>query len=303
MGDRGDIRGVERLAFIGFGEAAQAFLEGLTLGPAIGRAGFDLKLAAAEVQVRDGKAAEFRRFGVRAAADAAAAARDADLIFSLVTADQARSAAKQVAPGIRPGTLYLDGNSVSPEAKRWAAALIDSAGGRYVDMAIMAPVRPALQRAPLLMGGPHAAAGAAAARALGFRHVRLIEGPVGSAAAVKMIRSIMIKGLEALTAECLLAADAAGVRDEVLASFAAGGQAPPWADGGDYALDRMLVHGQRRAEEMREVAATVEALGLDAAMSRATARWQAAIGALACQAPPMGPAAKIQLIREARRSK
>jgi 3-hydroxyisobutyrate dehydrogenase-like beta-hydroxyacid dehydrogenase len=289
-----------RLALIGFGEASQAFVEGMGDKAPVHRRGHDLMSLSNDLSVRADKAADFARFNVAEAASIAEATADADVIISLVTADQALAAAVTVAAGLRPGAFFFDGNSVSPQTKRQAAQAVEAAGGRYVDTAIMSPVRPALTDAPLLLSGPHAEAGAEILTQLGFSKVRALDGPVGSSSAVKMIRSVMVKGVEALTAECLSAAVAAGVDQEVLTSLDASDKPQSWFIRGDYNLDRMMVHGGRRAEEMREVVATLEDLGVTPAMSRATVAWQAAVGAAGLKSPPEGYAPKVDAIRKAK---
>lgn len=191
------------LAFIGFGEAARAFV------PGTGWRAYD---RIAERCADAGSAACGSNFE---------AVSKASVILSLVTADQTLAAARETARSIAQGALYCDMNSVAPETKRAAAAAIEAAGGRYVAVAIMAPVEPARFAVPLLIAGPHAAAAVGALDAVGFNNVRAIAGPVGRASDIKMIRSIMVKGIEALTAEMMLAAQAGGVRDEVLASLGA----------------------------------------------------------------------------------
>ena len=267
---------MDRMAVIGFGEA------GMALTPA-GSRGFDKRQD-------DAKRADFARCRVEACDTAAEAVANAEVIFSLVTADQALAAATAAAPYLALGSLWIDFNSVSPDTKRAAAAVIDAAGARYVDVAVMAPVHPAARAVPLLIAGPHVEAAMAVLAASGFSNVRAVGGPIGSAAAIKMIRSVMIKGVEALTAECALAADAAGVLTDVLASLGA-----EWPHKFDYNLDRMMVHGTRRAAEMGEVVATLDALGTGSAMARATRERQGEIGALGL-VPPPGLAAKLELL-------
>lgn len=278
------------LGLIGFGEAAQAFVEGMgERRPSRSRM-YDLKL---DGGAGAAKRADAAQYGVEPCGSTAAVAAASNLLFSLVTAAEALNAAQAAAEHLTDRALYFDGNSVAPQTKRAAAALIEQAGGRYVDMAIMSPVRPALTTAPILLSGPHAEAGAQALCDLGFSKVTVHQGEVGAASAIKMIRSVMIKGIEALTAECLLAATAAGVDREVLASLDASEKPRPWAERGDYNLDRMMVHGGRRAEEMVEVVATLEALGVAPLMSRGTVAWQSAIGAANQKAPRDGYAEKI----------
>ena len=261
--------------------------------------GFDIKLLSEDEPVRTDKASDFASFNVLATQSARDALEGASTVLSLVTADQAQAAALTAAESIAPGAFFFDGNSVSPATKRAAAQAIEAAGARYVDVAVMAPVYPLKNRVPLLVSGPHAAEGAARLTQLGFNPT-IQEGPVGTASAVKMIRSVMIKGIEALTAECLTAAVAAGVDREVIASLDASDKPQPWSIRGDYNLDRMLVHGERRAAEMREVIATLEQLGVPSLMSRGTANWQAAIGGASIKPPPVGYVAKVSKIREAK---
>lgn len=275
---------VPYIAFIGFGEAAMAFCDGLP-GKAIG---YDICIG------ETAKQADFARHNVLAAASNAQAAANAPLILSLVTADKTLAAAQDTATSLSQGALYCDMNSVAPDTKRAAAAVIEAAGGRYVDVAVMAPVMPARRAVPLLVSGPHAAQASTALARFGF-NPRAIAGDVGNASTVKMIRSVLVKGLEALTAECFLAAEAAGVTDEVAASLNASWPGTDWAAKADYNLERMLVHGLRRAAEMEEVVRTLETLGAGSAMSRAAAQRQRAIGMLGLPAPA-GLSAKTQLI-------
>ena len=267
----------EGIALIGFGEAAGSFALGWTRGP-------DLQIRAHDLKLGDpAQAAALRArcaaTGVEPCDGPAAALAGATVALCLVTADQALAAARAAAPALAPGTLWIDGNSCAPGTKRAAAAVIEAAGGAYVDMAIMAPVRPQGQLTPVLLAGARAGHAAARLSALGMRPD--LAGPrVGDASTIKMLRSVMVKGIEALTAECLLAARRAGVDGEVLASLQASDPGWAWEARAAYNLERMMVHGGRRAAEMREVAATLRDLGLPDALARATVDWQATIGGL-----------------------
>ncbi len=236
-----------KVVLIGFGEAGRSFVAG-------GLA------AAAAYDIDPGK-----QTGLAAGHASMAILDDARTILSLVTADQALIAAGEAAARIEAGALYLDMNSVAPDTKRAAARVVESAGGRYVDVAVMAPVDPARLAVPLLVSGPYAGEGANILEDLGFSNVRALHGEVGRASAVKMVRSVMVKGIEALTAEMMLAGDKAGVSDEVLASLG-----DDWAKRATYNIERMKTHGRRRAAEMEEVAKTLVALGVDPVMTRGT---------------------------------
>lgn len=281
-----------KLASIGYGEAASAF-SGAWLAAGARVAAYDRKTDHA--RTRESKHDDYCRAGVEGCETLAEALAGADTAISLVTADQALAAATASAAFIEPGALWFDMNSVAPETKRRAAAGIEKAGGRYVDVAIMAPVLPRRAAVPLLLCGPHAEEGAASLRAIGFTDLRVVAGPVGAASAIKMIRSVLVKGLEALTTECFLAADVAGVAEEVRASLDASWPEVDWAAKADYNLERMIVHGERRAAEMEEVVKTLDALGTGSAMARAAAERQRAIGTLGLT-PAAGLGAKIDAI-------
>ena len=231
---------LNRIAFMGFGEAATAFVEGWDqLRPAHVSA-FDIK--SANAATRDVLLARYKEDDIDGAASAGEAVADVEAVFSLVTADQALVAAQSAASALAPGALWLDGNSCAPDTKRAAAKVIEAAGGRYVDVAIMSPVHPQRHRVPLLVSGPHAADAEAFLRALDMRP-RIAGDSVGRASTIKMLRSVMVKGMEALTAECLLAARRAGVEDDVIASLEASNPEVHWRRQGAYNLERMMVHG------------------------------------------------------------
>jgi 3-hydroxyisobutyrate dehydrogenase-like beta-hydroxyacid dehydrogenase len=192
-------------------------------------------------------------------------------------------------------------NSVSPDTKRSAAKLIEAAGARHVDVAIMAPVHPKRMAVPLLASGPDAEECVRRLRALGFSDIRSVGEILGRASAIKMIRSVMVKGIEALTAECFLAAEAAGVTGEVIHSLDADISDRGWASRADYNLERMLVHGVRRAAEMEEVAKTLADLQVDSWLTDAAARRQRAIGELGMVDPPKSLEAKLRAIADRRK--
>ncbi|UAK23552.1 DUF1932 domain-containing protein [Sphingomonas nostoxanthinifaciens] len=283
----------ETVVLIGFGEAGAAFAAGLIAAAATVSA-YDRKTD--DPATAGAKWADYGAAGIAGAASMAEALHAGRAVLSLVTADQAVAAASAAAPAIAPDALWFDMNSVGPDTKRAAAQAIEAAGGRYVDVAVMSPVLPARIAAPLLLSGPHAEAGAAMLGAIGFTRASVVPGPVGRASSIKMIRSVMVKGIEALTAECVLAADAAGVLDEVLVSLDASPPPPSWAARSDYNLDRMMVHGLRRAAEMEEVVKTLDALGTGSAMTRATVGRQRAIGEGGFVRPPAGLDEKLALL-------
>ncbi|MFN7092831.1 MAG: DUF1932 domain-containing protein [Allorhizobium sp.] len=266
---------LDGIAFIGFGEAAHAFSSGWEHRPNV-RA-YDIKLT--DEKSRQAILDRCKDAQVTPVTRVADAVDGAKLIFSLVTADQALAASEAAAPYLSRGALWLDCNSCAPQTKERAANVIEAAGGKYVDVAVMAPVHPKRHQVPLLLSGPHASEAAWRTEQLGMRP-QLTGKKVGDASSVKMLRSVIIKGLEALTAECLLAARRAGVEEAVLDSLQASDPGIDWRTRGAYNLERMIVHGARRAAEVEEVCVTLREFGLPDWMSSGTVQWQRWVASL-----------------------
>jgi 3-hydroxyisobutyrate dehydrogenase-like beta-hydroxyacid dehydrogenase len=224
---------------------------------------------------------------VRAARSAKDAAHGADIVLSAVTAASDLDAAKSVAEGLKRGAFYVDFNSASPGTKQKAATIVENSGGRYVEAAVMSPFPPKRLATSMLLGGPHAREFLGRAKTLGFSGASVFSDRIGPASATKMCRSVMIKGIEALLAESMLAARRHGVEKDVLASLSDLLPVGDWEKLARYMISRSLEHGTRRAEEMREVAATVREAGIEPLMSGAAAErqdWAAAYKAAAAHA-------------------
>lgn len=262
---------IRRIALIGFGEA------GGILGEDLARAGhevavYDILLDAPAT--RGAMLAKAKAAGARACDSAREALTGAELVISAVTASAAAEVAVAAASVLQRGQLLLDINSVSPATKLTSARALAPCGADYVEAAVMAPVPPHRLAVPMLLGGPRAAEAAEALRALGL-DAKAISDRVGVASAVKMCRSIVIKGLEALAVESLFAARRFGAEQEVLASLERTFPGMGWEDAlPDYLVSRVAEHGRRRAAEMREVALTLRDVGLDPLMASAAAERQ-----------------------------
>ena len=211
---------------------------------------------------------------VRAALSMADALSERTLVISAVTAANCVPAAREAAASLPPGAYFLDLNSVAPATKRAAAAAIEAAGGRYLEAAVMSPIGPKRIASPILIGGKHGASFEPVARTLGFTGIRVFDAHVGRASAAKMCRSVMIKGLEALLTEGLLAARHHGVEATVLESLHDLLPAADWQRIASYMIGRSQQHGRRRAEEMREAALAVGEAGVEPLMSLACATRQ-----------------------------
>ena len=266
-----------QIGFLGFGEAGFHLARGLRRAGAPPLTAFDINAnhGTAGERIR-ARAAETGTHLVETPRDLA---RGTALILSVVTAPSAEEAAGSVAADLTTNHLYVDLNSVSPATKVRIAAAIARGSGRFVEGAILAPVAGLEHRVPILLNGPSARE---LVDALSSYQMRLdvMDAAIGAAAAVKMCRSIVIKGLEALLLECALAAGAYGATDRVYDSLAETYPGIDWRKTADYMIGRVLQHGERRAHEMEEVAETLRAAGIEPLMAEATARrqdWEAAL--------------------------
>jgi 3-hydroxyisobutyrate dehydrogenase-like beta-hydroxyacid dehydrogenase len=267
------------ISLIGYGEVGKILAEDLRAA-GHGVAAFDTAGSQA-------MQAHARQHGVRWAASVAEASQGAGLVISAVTASQAVMVAQAVAAafharghGDAVAPFVLDLNSASPGAKQQAAAAVDAAGGRYVEAAVMTSVPPYRLRVPMLLGGPHAASLVPALQDLGFA-TKVASDRLGVASATKMCRSIVIKGMEAMLIESFSTARHYGVEDAVIASLQETFPGIDWDKQGAYFFQRVIEHGKRRAEEVREVAVTVHEAGLRPHSASGTAERQAEIAALA----------------------
>jgi 3-hydroxyisobutyrate dehydrogenase-like beta-hydroxyacid dehydrogenase len=248
------------IGFIGFGEAGSTIARGLRSAGVERIAAYDITPKTSDI--------------VTIVDSPEALAASTDIIFSAVTSSSALDAAKQNAPFLTSRHTYADINSVSPALKQDIDRVVSATGANFVEVAVMAPVSPYGHKVPMLLGGANAKTFAETMRPFGMR-MEILEGAkVGSAAAVKMCRSIVVKGIEALLFECVMAATKFDADDLVFASLKETWPGIDWKKLADYTSGRVVVHGERRAREMEEVAETLRAIGVDPIMAEATARRQ-----------------------------
>jgi 3-hydroxyisobutyrate dehydrogenase-like beta-hydroxyacid dehydrogenase len=253
-----------RLAFIGYGEVGQTFARQFLARGDVEVSAYDILFDAGPLAQRA------RQAGVAAARNAAEAARDADVVMSAVTADAVLDVAREAQTYLKAGQFFFDINSASPNTKMHAAAIVNESGAHYVEGAVMAAILAPGIAVPILAGGPAAADLATRMNAIGM-NIRPVATEYGRASAMKLCRSIVIKGLEALMLDCGRAAAAWKVEDEVFGSL--GGTFPSidWAKLAQDVAERIGKHGIRRAAEMREAADMIAEIGLDPSLAKAVA--------------------------------
>jgi 3-hydroxyisobutyrate dehydrogenase-like beta-hydroxyacid dehydrogenase len=270
---------VDSVGFVGFGEAAFHLAKGLREAGVTRTVAFDSHLHTPRVGDKiQARAKETQTSLVEFSAALAAAA---SVIISAVTADQAVDAAEQTAPYLTSRHIYADLNSVSPRSKQKVGEIVTRGGARFVEIAVMGPIPPQLHKTPMLIGGAAAPEFLAMFSPYAMQLDVISTDEIGRAAAVKMFRSVIYKGLEALIFESILGASQYGAEDRVFASLAESFPGIDWKKLADYMVGRVVVHGERRAREMDEAARTLEELGIEPMMAAATARrmdWAADLG-------------------------
>ncbi|MDC3075815.1 DUF1932 domain-containing protein [Paracoccaceae bacterium] len=265
------------IAFVGLGEAASTIISGWGDQRKKQIKAFDIKLQSNDT--REEIISRASKLNIRVKFSLDELVKDADLIFSTVTANQAFKVARDSSLFLKENVYFFDLNSCAPSSKKKSCESIEKNGGCYIDVAVMAPVYAKKHLVPLLISGDKASHAHAILEKLPM-DIKIIKGPVGRASSIKMVRSILVKGLEALTAECALAAVEADVLDEVFHSLSAEHPYFDIVNHSIYNFERSLSHGKRRAEELKEVSKMLEDLRLASHMSKATAIWQSNIGLL-----------------------
>lgn len=273
-----------QIGLIGYGEVGKTFALGLLEKPGVIQvSAWDLKFAASTpLGLHEAEKAHAAQHNIQAVGDMAALCAQSQFIISAVTASNTLSVAQQAAQSIRTGTVYLDLNSASPGTKKACAALIDAVGGIYVEAGVMTSVPPYGIKVPMLLGGAQSHALATSLQAWGL-DAKSVSDQLGVASAIKMSRSVMIKGLEALVIESYTTARAYGVEAHVLPTLQETFPQMDWSMQGAYFFSRVVQHGKRRAEEMREAANTVREAGFEPFMALATADKQQWVSDLAAQ--------------------
>jgi 3-hydroxyisobutyrate dehydrogenase len=268
------------IALIGFGEAGSTIARGLAAedgwrGPSKPGDNAPRRLIAIDTALdRDargtalGKAA--RALDVAIEGSYTAALGDADLVICAVPGDNAAEAAEAAAPLLKPGAHYLDLCTVTGKMSDADRAFIEAGKGRYIDVAVMGGFFKQGMKAPMLVAGADVEPIVAWMTGNGFEAKALGLKP-GSASSVKMVRSVLVKGIEALGVEALVTAQRQGILEEVLACLADADQMP-FRDFIAMLVQTHVVHAGRRWEEMGLVAQTLRETGVEPLLTEAIER-------------------------------
>jgi 3-hydroxyisobutyrate dehydrogenase-like beta-hydroxyacid dehydrogenase len=258
-----------RIAILGLGEAGSTLAAGLSATAEVH--GFDPEVQQAPA-------------GVTVASSAAEAVTGASVVLAVTPARDAEQALRSAGAALAPGTLYADLAASSPGSKRELAALASAYRARFVDVALLSPVSARGVRTPALAAGAASEELAALLNPLGMDVVAM-GGQPGQAAAQKLLRSVVLKGMAALLVEALRAARAAGVEQwlwrNIVEQFSSADAA--------FAV-RLLEgtgrHAERRVHEMDAVVELLSDLGQDPVMSSATRDVLASVRSLGVPSPP-----------------
>ena len=192
-----------------------------------------------------------------------------DFVFSLVPGSAAVAAADMLRPVMKPGAVFVDLNSITAAMVREIAAVFDGSGIDLVDGAVLGNFR-AGGRVPVLLAGPRAEEVRGLLAGESFKPT-CIDGVPGDASAIKMLRSVLMKGLEALFVESLVAAEVQGLRPAFLQAFGDLDERP-FATTMEVQTVTHLVHAARRLGEIERVQSVLRADGVDDTMTEASRR-------------------------------
>lgn len=190
------------------------------------------------------------------------------MVIAAVPATAAIEVVDACARYLTPGQLYVDPSSSLPEVKRDAADRVGQAGSEYADVAVLGTVVTAGAGVPMLASGNGAQRWGAEATAAGL-NVTVLDGPPGAAALVKLLRSVFMKGRDALVLEMVLAARRHGVLDAVLSSIGGAGEQVPFPSLAERVMCSLAVYAERRADELADAAHLLREAGIDPVMTRA----------------------------------
>jgi 3-hydroxyisobutyrate dehydrogenase-like beta-hydroxyacid dehydrogenase len=294
------------IALLGFGEAGSAIARGLTAeggwrGPVKPGDNAPRRLIAIDPALdKDARGTalgkEARRLEIAIADRYTEALSDADLIICAVQGEHALEAASAAASLLKKGAHFLDLCTVTGRMADEDRTAIEAGGGRYVDVAVMGGFFKSGIRAKMLVAGADGEAAVAWMNANGF-DARYLGPRPGSASSVKMVRSVLMKGLEALGVEALVTAQRQGILEEVLDCFG-DVDLVDFRDHVASLVQTHVVHARRRWEEMGLVARTLEETGVEPLMTRITERSlhrsvEAGIAPADGKVPPLDQALKL----------
>ena len=262
------------VGLVGFGEAGQAIAKSLRKEKSINICAFD-KNFCSEISIKK----QYTKTKIKLLNNPKKLAEKANIIISVVTAEQSANAAKKISKHLNKNHIYLDGNSVSPGTKIKTNKIIKFSGATYYDLAIMAPIHPLGHKTKMLVAGSNNTKIKKILKKLKFNY-KWESSEIGKAAVVKMLRSIMIKGVESLLTECITASEKIGIHDRILLSAEKTLGIKNIKKLADYFMERSALHGLRRSDEMNEVVKTLKEMKLSSHMSKAISIHQKMIGKL-----------------------
>lgn len=264
-------------AFIGFGELGTALARGL------GHSGAHRLRAYTRERAQPAAASALAERLYRAQTHRCdtldEAITGATAVLSVVPAQASLTVVAQCAPLLQPGTYFVDFSAAPVADKKAGAVLIAEADALYVDAAVLGTVSASGFEVPILASGPGAGGWQTLVEPEGLR-VEAIDAPTGDATLVKLLRSVYMKGRDALIVEMMLAARRYGLEERVADSIQGPGEQVPFPAVAERVLCALALHAERRADELLASSAVVRAAGVDPLISRAGAEVLRGVAAL-----------------------
>ncbi|MFC3127304.1 DUF1932 domain-containing protein [Pseudoroseomonas globiformis] len=261
-----------RIGFVGYGEI------GSTLGAGLRERGVE-QVAAFDIAAFEGPYAALiqsraEAAGVRLLDSLAALAEASDIIIGVTPGSASVASAEALAPHLAERHVFIDIASATPRVKRAVEDALRGTGALVADGSIVGTPRDGLAL-PILASGPAAEAARDALVPWGMK-IDAVGPDLGTASAIKILRSVLIKGIEGLTHEMMLGARRYGLGDQVLQSAAATLMKRPFTDFAGNLIATGVIHARRRSEEAAMAAEALADVGIEPIMTRSTAerlRW------------------------------
>lgn len=268
-----------KIGFVGFGEAASCFAEALS-----GHADTEVTVFCEGANNRPPYTEEFRSrvsgFGAELVDDLESLVAGRDVVFSTVLVASAEEVGLAIAERISPDTLVVDVNASVPEVKQRIAAAVEARGGQFVDANLMGAITIYGHAVQLLSSGSGAERFRELFTPYGFT-VDVAGPDAGTSALIKMLRSVVTKGIEGLIVEAMTAAEHAGITEEAFHGICDPMDETKFSQFTEMVLKTNVVHAPRRVVEMEAITESLERLGIAPTMTRATTerlRASAALG-------------------------
>lgn len=236
------------IGFIGFGEAAYCISIGLRDEGIRDIIAYDVMMTHSEIgKVIEGRAA---KAGVALLASSAEVVKQADILFVAVPSSYAMDVCNEIYDYLKADQIYADVSASTPVVKEQVWNRIKDTGVLFADAAMLGSLPLDKHKVPIMASGNGAAALHELMTPYGMK-ITCASEKAGDASAIKLIRSIFMKGLAGLMLEMLEASEHYQVSDQVVKSIGNSLDGISFQSHLDRLITGTAIHAKRRAAEIK----------------------------------------------------